>query len=525
MYFSKSQTNRIVFKGELGIFNRLQSIYHDSQFVKRTQESLYPGLPLIANLRCGAWYSDKFDATVYFKSTDGHFGNWSFSTNRLNLHLLDIIIKKKAAIIIDSTRKGKNFPDSFSRTIPIWTCVINRTLLHLKIENIKRNHQNEASANQLISILENRWNSELNTPNWVPPTEKNQIEKLVINKFVKELLKCGADLSKFTESIDKPLRPIWINTESILWTDSIVNPDDLDFHPLYLVSCSDHRREGHPSYRSYVQGAGDDEEGWSYGLTPQLFWSNCKEILDIQQDCLEDFISNLLLESKIKSISIDQQEKSDNSGNDNNHNNIHMNNRYTDEGTENIGDLNFTVSNSLKCLNSVWSKFDVILNCSEITYEGIITESSPQKHKDNYLHLPIREGKIGKNDLQQQLPLAEKFIIDRIKENKDYKILLHSTTGKANCVSILLSIITKYFLRYPDTNNNNNNLSQDQNFYFNFSENPRSNINKDDIKVSYLFIEKYCSQSLPCKAMRNSINRHLMSPDQSVLHKGFVYNK
>lgn len=33
--------------------------------------------------------------------------------------------QKGGCIIVDSTRKGKRFPDSMSKTIPIWTCVLN----------------------------------------------------------------------------------------------------------------------------------------------------------------------------------------------------------------------------------------------------------------------------------------------------------------------------------------------------------------------------------------------------------------
>lgn len=33
-------------------------------------------------------------------------------------------------MIVDSTRKGKRFPDSMSKTIPIWTCVLNRAIFN-----------------------------------------------------------------------------------------------------------------------------------------------------------------------------------------------------------------------------------------------------------------------------------------------------------------------------------------------------------------------------------------------------------
>ena len=47
--------------------------------------ALYPTLPVFANLRCGLWYAPRARDTCYFKSTDGHNGNWSFSCTRLNL--------------------------------------------------------------------------------------------------------------------------------------------------------------------------------------------------------------------------------------------------------------------------------------------------------------------------------------------------------------------------------------------------------------------------------------------------------
>ncbi|KAJ0524400.1 putative tRNA A64-2'-O-ribosylphosphate transferase, rit1 domain-containing protein [Helianthus annuus] len=36
--------------------------------------------------------------------------------------------QRGGCMIVDSTRKGKRFPDSMSKTIPIWTCVLNRAI-------------------------------------------------------------------------------------------------------------------------------------------------------------------------------------------------------------------------------------------------------------------------------------------------------------------------------------------------------------------------------------------------------------
>lgn len=85
----------------------------------------------LANLRCGAWYIDpqitRVDCWAYFKSTDGHDGQWQFSLRRSaqaisllelrperkcnsfrsNLQLLNVIISHGGVILVDSTRRGK----------------------------------------------------------------------------------------------------------------------------------------------------------------------------------------------------------------------------------------------------------------------------------------------------------------------------------------------------------------------------------------------------------------------------------
>jgi len=80
-------------RSALSISNRLQSIEQDAAFVKNIADHHH--LPLIANERCGSWYIDPDDKTqsAYFKSTDGHAGQWSFSLRRLNLQVVATIIE------------------------------------------------------------------------------------------------------------------------------------------------------------------------------------------------------------------------------------------------------------------------------------------------------------------------------------------------------------------------------------------------------------------------------------------------
>jgi tRNA A64-2'-O-ribosylphosphate transferase len=125
---SLSSTLSSLRRSTLSTHNRLASIISDSAFVESVA-SAYE-LPLVANERCGSWYIPPSlkSGSVYFKSTDGHMGEWSFSLRRLNLQLLDVVEKWGGAVVVDSTRRGKSMPDALSKTIPTWCCVMNRAV-------------------------------------------------------------------------------------------------------------------------------------------------------------------------------------------------------------------------------------------------------------------------------------------------------------------------------------------------------------------------------------------------------------
>jgi tRNA A64-2'-O-ribosylphosphate transferase len=93
----------------LSIHNRLSSIASDSNFVLSVSKA-YNDRPLIANERCGSWYipSSAKEGSVYFKSTDGHMGEWAFSSRRMNTHVLGLVGQRDGVVIVDSTRRGKS---------------------------------------------------------------------------------------------------------------------------------------------------------------------------------------------------------------------------------------------------------------------------------------------------------------------------------------------------------------------------------------------------------------------------------
>lgn len=85
-----SQTLSSLRRSALSISNRLRSIDTDAAFVRDVAHHYQ--LPLVANERCGSWYipPDTKSGSAYFKSTDGHTGQWNFSFRRLNLQILPL---------------------------------------------------------------------------------------------------------------------------------------------------------------------------------------------------------------------------------------------------------------------------------------------------------------------------------------------------------------------------------------------------------------------------------------------------
>lgn len=88
---SLSHTLASIHQATHSTLNRLASIKHDSIFVETIGSRL--NLPLVANERCGSWYIPpaRKASSAYFKSTDGHYGEWLFSKRRLNLQVLKVV--------------------------------------------------------------------------------------------------------------------------------------------------------------------------------------------------------------------------------------------------------------------------------------------------------------------------------------------------------------------------------------------------------------------------------------------------
>ncbi|KAG1772087.1 tRNA A64-2'-O-ribosylphosphate transferase [Suillus occidentalis] len=246
------------------LYNRIHSIAEDAAFVNQVFQS-YLRLPLIPNMRCGAWYTDPDNASnerAYFKSTDGHTGNWSFNLRRPNLHVLPLICAHAGLLLVDSTRAGKRMPDALSKTVPIWCAVINRAVL---------------KTTPKMNVDADFWNTKLYTPpGVVSAQEHDQIEQR-LDEWADDLVASFYVLPK----LQYPLRPIWITPSTTIFPIFPDTDAERRFYPIICISASKQVLDGMErriTGFAYIQGSGDDHELWSMGLTPVQFWKH-KQIL------------------------------------------------------------------------------------------------------------------------------------------------------------------------------------------------------------------------------------------------------
>ncbi|KAJ7725650.1 initiator tRNA phosphoribosyl transferase [Mycena maculata] len=260
-------------KESLDLFNRLHSISEDVEFVNQVHD-FYPNIPILPNLRCGAWYTDPAIATdcpAYFKSTDGHFSNWSFNLRRPNLHLLPLVAAGNGTgiILVDSTRTGKRIPDALSKTVPIWCAVVNRAVLQLFPDKTG-------------------WDTNLYTPpGAVSSQEHDQIEQR-LDAWAVALANSSYDLP----NLRLPLRPMWITPAS-----SSFPVHTRTFVPILCLSASKQVQDGverRSSGFTYIQGSGDDHELWGMGLTPDMFWTHRGAILNASRAQLPTLVASIV---------------------------------------------------------------------------------------------------------------------------------------------------------------------------------------------------------------------------------------
>lgn len=247
-----SQILKDLRRESISVLNRLQSIIYDSKYV-----SEYLEFPLVVNERCGPWYAEPCKTTdsVYFKSTDGHTGEWQFSLRRLNLNLLDHFQACDVVVLVDSTRKGKLMPDALLKTVPIWCAVINCILF-----------EGCEVPGQFASLAKDNW---LLTPREMVSASEHHEIVARIPSFVKEVKKLGLFTKETIHAKLGAIRPLICEWRYPFGSNQTLNAAS-DRYVLCCLTASLKVESGtrvpHWSFPlPYVQGAADDHELWALG--------------------------------------------------------------------------------------------------------------------------------------------------------------------------------------------------------------------------------------------------------------------
>lgn len=188
---------------------------------------------------------------------------------------------RETSVVNASVNPLPDLPDALSKTIPIWTSVLNRLLFPSPAHS---------------------WSHTLHTlPSLISPSERAQILER-IPSCVAAARNLGLDLDSLrTQLQHKPLRPVWIarslgSTVEVAQRMLRDNGDEDRCVPIYLCMASLHHESRMAVERDegYVQGAGDDGEHWSRGLTPGLFWQHRKRFMEMGEQELMEFVGDVV---------------------------------------------------------------------------------------------------------------------------------------------------------------------------------------------------------------------------------------
>jgi tRNA A64-2'-O-ribosylphosphate transferase len=400
-----------------------------------------PMVVIIANERCGSWYVPNPNAACYFKSTDGHSGVWNMSLKRLNMNVLQLVAKHGTVLIVDASA-SKILPDSLSRTIPIWCAVFNRIVQKYRTQNQQQQH-----------TVMNWWDESLYTPESCVSREEHARIEQILDDRVEALYESQAivDIPGFLEIFCKPLRPYWIAAskfQSIIQQNSGNNQKEeqqqqlqLQHDKYYNILCIN--ASDASSWEStmkmdktfvYTPGAGDDEESWSRGLTPRLFWDHVHSILDTNTDTLST-------EQVIDDINRNHQTDDCNAKS-----------RQRDDSTTSPS-LFDTLGNTMISIGSrragrppeCWDQFDAILNVSDVEYENMMMTNQDEKF---YLQLPVKEGKRDKSELERWMAVGVCFV--GIHAQQGRRVLIHCAQGLDRSVAVAIAVVTLFCqLQFP----------------------------------------------------------------------------
>ena len=153
----------------------------------------------------------------------------------------------------------------------------------------------------------------------------------------------------------------------------------------------------------YIQGAGDDSEGWAHGLTPPVFWKNKATLFGTDEDDLPGVISDLMA----------------NAG----------------QGIAQRATLISPTRNLYISPTDGVNAYDLMIDC-----HGDPAVESPKR-----LNLGCRRSKLGSRDLRQALAKVQDFVRAHLTTDPSPSLLVTCESGKDLSAGTLLAIICLFY--------------------------------------------------------------------------------
>lgn len=389
---------------------RIQSILQDAEYVREFSKS--SDLPIIANRRCGSWYvpPDILSGSCYFKSTDGHVGQWAFNHRRLNLHLLPMIESSGGCIIVDSTHGSKKMSDALSKTIPIWCAVINHLLfpddeisskVFLPPDDVLASKEAYAICQNMPRIRASARSLDLDLQ-----TLRKQITRPLVPHFVE---------NPRTKAPDSASAASTRSIICLMASHNQVPPENSNLDQATALSMK--------LDTSYIRGAGDDEDNWAFGLQPFEFWRDQQTVMEYVQS--DGGLSKCTVQAIVES----------------------RRNQVNNDTPTQIGNLPLFIGRSRDHVS------DKILQAQTYTAIIICNEQPRLKPRDEaetvaerctkLLQLNLREGKIGSRQLRSKLPQVLSFI-SNIRETYP-SVMIVDEAGQDLAVGICLAMLCLFY--------------------------------------------------------------------------------
>jgi tRNA A64-2'-O-ribosylphosphate transferase len=157
----------------------------------------------------------------------------------------------------------------------------------------------------------------------------------------------------------------------------------------------------------YIQGAGDDSEGWAYGLTPPVFWANREILKSTPEEELPELIERLVGEGKLPDVAQDATRIAPT-----------RNLFIASKGSVDMG-----------------GKYDLVIDCNGAAGEGDVKR----------LGLGCDSGKLGSRDLRKSLEKVREFVGGKLGENSELSLLVVCESGKDLSAGTLLAIVCLFY--------------------------------------------------------------------------------